>query len=240
MKRFCVNCGKETDRLVDSLCNECYLKKHEVLPLPDNIVIDYDWRSGRIRVGRPWVDRSDEVISNFIKDKALAMAKPKLLKITGLEVLLRHEGVEPNEELFAAVSFTADMDGVPIEVKKEIEVRLRRTISDASMKISSYYHEAIIQLRFLKKPTLQEGRDRLKEVLGMIASYKKKIELSHAIDTKNVPGGADILVASAKAAKHVAYQMAKKYKTAPIYSNKMIGMDDNGVTKYRHTYCIKI
>ena len=44
---------------------------------------------------------------------------------------------------------------------------------------------------------------------------------------------------AAKAAKKVATRIGRKYGIRSIYSNKMMGMNDNGTTKYRHTYCLK-
>ena len=77
------------------------------------------------------------------------------------------------------------------------------------------------------------------ELMKFLKEQKKKIELSEAVDSKNVPGGFDVMVGSAKASKIVTNRLAKKYGLRVIYSNKMIGMNDNGTTKYRHTYCIK-
>ena len=235
MDRFCVNCGKVTNSLIRGLCAECYLRKNDVLELPAEFVIDYDRRSGRVRIGRDWIELTDEVIGHMIGDKIAALAKPKKLPLSGIDVALERK----DGEILASVSFSAEVEGVPLGVKKEVRVRLHKTISDASMKIASNYHEAIIQVRFLKKPTLDEGQAKLKELLGLLREQKKKIELSEAIDTKNVRGGFDVFVGSAKAAKIVSIRMAKKYGTRPIYSNKQIGMNDNGTTKYRHTYCVK-
>jgi len=235
MKRFCVACGRETDSLIDSLCAQCYLEGKEVLAIPKNIALDYDWRSEKVRVGRLWLENNDESLKSVVADTVTALAKPKRMQISGLEVTIGRQ----NERAVAAVSFSALVEGVMLPVRSEINIILNKTISDASMKISSYYHEAIIQLRFNGKPTVEEVRSKLQELLAMISEHKKKIELSHAIDMKNVRGGVDILVGSAKAAKIVATKISRKYNVRPIYSNKMIGMNDNGTTKYRHTYCLK-
>lgn len=238
MKRFCVRCGKETEGLISSLCTDCYLQKHSVLDFPERIYVDYDRRSGRVRLGRNWIERSGKVLEEMVADKVVSLASPKKLALKDLSVSIGGGGDEGSEAI-AVVSFSTDIDGVPLPVRREIAIKFRNTISDASMKISSYYHEAIIQVRLPKKTPEQAGREKLREVLGLLREHKKKIELSEAIDTKNVRGGFDVLVGSSKAAKHVAVQLGKKYKIRPIYSNKMIGMNDNGTTKYRHTYCLK-
>ncbi len=237
MKRFCVSCGKQTGQIISSLCAECYLKKNEVLPIPVEFVIDLDNRSGRIRIGRLWVENTDAAIGNMIADKIISIAKQKKLSVSGIDITLTHDKEE--RRIIAAVNYSAELEGIILPVQKQVTVRVRKTISDASMKIASYYHEAIIQMRFIKKPTLQQGQDKMRELMKLLLDQKKKIELSEAVDTKNVPGGFDVYVGSAKAARIVTTRIARKYNLKVIYSNKMIGMNDNGVTKYRHTYCIK-
>jgi len=235
MKRFCVNCGKELDHLISSLCPECYLQKGEVLPLPEEFVIDFDSRSGRVRIGRDWVELTDQAIGEMIGDKIKSLAKPKKIPVSDIVVSLERK----DGDIFSDVSFSVVVEGVPLLVKKNVKVRLHKTISDASMRLASNYHEAIIQIRFIKKPTLEEGRAKMAELMKFLKEQKKKIELSEVVDSKNVPGGFDVMVGSAKASKIVTNRLAKKYGLRVIYSNKMIGMNDNGTTKYRHTYCIK-
>ena len=235
MKRFCVNCGKETNELIGSLCTECYLKKYEVLALPEEFVIDFDKRSGKVRIGRDWVIYTTQVIGEMIGDKILSLAKPKKIPISGIDVTIEQK----EDDLFASVLFSAEIEGVLLPIQKMVKVRLRKTISDASMKVASNYHEAIIQVRFKKKPTLADGQAKMSEVQEQLEIQRRKIELSQVVNSKNVPGGFDLFIGSAKAAKIVTNRLAKKYNLKVIYSNKMIGMNDNGTTKYRHTYCIK-
>src|SRR3989344_968031 len=144
MNRFCVRCGKQTEALIDSLCSVCYLEKHEVISLPDNIKLDFDWRSDKLRIGRNWLEKNDKVLSQFVSDSVISHAKAKRFEIAGLEIAI--EAFENNA--IAHVSFVTFVEGVKLPIKKDMNISFRKTISDASMKISSYYHEAIIQVRF--------------------------------------------------------------------------------------------
>ncbi|MBI4210380.1 MAG: hypothetical protein HY544_02645 [Candidatus Diapherotrites archaeon] len=238
-----MKCGKEIGEFVKGLCVPCFLEKGTLIELPKSITVDYDRRSGRLRSGRDWVPDSDGEVAKIVAGRILSLAAPQKLPIEGLAITVRRV----QDRIAVAVSFSTIVEGgdggvaggVSIPFSAELSVYLRKTISDASMKLSSNYHEAIMQVRFAKRPTLEEGRQKLAEVLALLKAEKRKIELSEAIDTKNVPGGFDLLIGSAKAAKKVATRMGRKYGIRPIYSNKMIGMNDNGTTKYRHTYCLK-
>lgn len=235
IKRFCVRCGKETQTLLNSLCPECYLQKNEVLDIPKTILIDFDKRSGKIRVGRDWIERSDDILQKVLSDKVLSLAKPKRLAVSDIAVSIEHV----QESAIAKVSFSALVEGINLQIEKSVTIHFHKTISDASMKISSNYHEAIIQVRFIGKVTLEQGKEKLRELASFILEHKKKIELSEIIDTKNVPGGFDVFIGSSKAAKIVATKIGRKYGIRPIYSNKLMGIGENSKEKFRHTYCLK-
>ena len=238
MKRFCVRCGKETNELVDSLCASCFSEAKEPLPLPREIVLDFDTRSGRIRVGRDWIPESDELFKDLAKKKAEKAAKDTRIPIESLKVGPERES---DSLVNALVSFDAEVQGVKLKVSKKIAIKLHKTISDASMKLSSNYHEAIIQLRFSEAKAPQEvQRGLLAEMVRFLAEQKKKIELSEAVDIKKVRGGFDLFIGSKKAAKIVSTRFARKHSTRLIVSNTLLGTDQQGKTKYRFTFCVKV
>ncbi|MCR4336049.1 MAG: 60S ribosomal export protein NMD3 [archaeon] len=233
MKRFCVKCGKETNQLINSLCKKCFLEKNKLIDLPKKIIIDVDKRTGRLRLGAAWIDESDAVLEKFIEDKVKKLIKQKI-DFDNLKVQILRE-----DSVIARVSLDALVDNVKLGLVEDIELSFRRTLSDASMKLSSNYHEAIIQVRFLEKTNKKIEQEKVEEVLAFLKEHKKKIELSAAVDIKNQVGGQDIFVGSNKAAKIVATKLARKYNTKIIYSNKLLGEDKHGKTNYRHTYCIR-
>tara|TARA_Y100000310_G_scaffold59310_1_gene54658 strand:- start:1048 stop:1755 length:708 start_codon:yes stop_codon:yes gene_type:complete len=233
MKRFCVKCGKETDQLIKSLCKDCFLEKNKLIELPKKLVIELDKRTGRVRLGKDWVEDTDAALEMFIEQKIKKLIKQKI-DFTKIEVQILRE-----DPVIARVSLGALVQGVKIDFIEDIEIYFHSTLSDASMKISSNYHEAIIQVRFEKKVDKKTEQETVNEVLSFLKEHKKKIELSEAVDIKKQRGGQDILVGSNKAAKIVSTKLARKHNTKVIYSNKLLGEDKHGKTNYRHTYCIR-
>ncbi|MFH1391840.1 MAG: NMD3-related protein [Candidatus Diapherotrites archaeon] len=233
MKRFCVKCGKKTDQLIKSLCKDCFLEKNKLIELPKKLVIELDKRTGRVRLGKDWVEDTDEALGFFIKSKIKKLIKQKI-DFTELKAQILRE-----DPVIARVSLETLVQDVKIDFVEDIELYFRSTLSDASMKISSNYHEAIIQVRFEKKVDKKIEQEKVNVVLDFLKEHKKKIELSEAVDIKKQVGGQDIFVGSNKAAKIVSTKIARKYNTKVIYSNKLLGEDKHGKTNYRHTYCIR-
>jgi len=233
MKRFCVDCGKETNHLISSLCRKCFLKKNKIVELPKKIVLELDKRTGRIRIRKSWVKDTGNALEKFIEEKIKKLVKQKI-DCTKLKVQILRE-----DPVIARVSLETLVQGVTVDFIEDIKLPFRSTLSDASMKLSSNYHEAIIQVRFEEKTDEKTEQKMVDAVLDFLKEHKKKIELSEAVDVNKQRGGQDILVGSNKAAKIVSTKIARKYNATVTYSNKLLGQDKHGKTKYRHTYCIR-
>ncbi len=235
LDRFCVKCGKETNELIRGLCVQCHLEKNTILDVPSKAMLDYDYRSGRIKVGREWIEKSSENIEGLVKGLVLKAASQKRMNVDGLMVLL-----EPHDDnINAAVSFGTEVEGVMVKLEKKINLILRKAVSDATTKLSSNYFEATIQARFPENPTQKQQRERLEEILSALKAEKKRNELAEAVAVKKSRKGFDVVVASYKAADKVTRLIAKRNRLKVIYSNSLFGIDDSGRNKYRHTYCLK-
>ncbi|MEK6958185.1 MAG: NMD3-related protein [archaeon] len=236
MKRFCVECGKETIGLVDGLCVDCYTKLRHVLDLPRSIDVDFDKRSSRVRVDGKWVGQSETAFVKLVESIVAKAAKARGVTPDNLFVELFPKG----EVTVAKVSFNAHLGKVDIFSEAQITIRPRYTISDASMKLASNYHEAIIQLRFIENIPREAQKPGLNEVLRLLKRGKEKNELSEAVAVKPERKGYDLYVGSKKAAKKVAASLARIHETKVIHSSKLIGVDQSGKTKYRDFFCVKI
>ncbi|MEM4256988.1 MAG: NMD3-related protein [Candidatus Diapherotrites archaeon] len=234
MKRFCASCGKETNDLISSLCSVCYLKNYKVVELPDKILVDVDKKTGKFRFGRYWLYPEESVIYSFLRDKLEKSLVQKKLPLLSLKVSLAYS----EKKILCNLLFETKIDNVLLQVSKDLVLVLNSTISDSSMKLSSNYHEAIIQIRFLEKHDKVQEKEKLREMLSILRKYKTKDELSEAVDIKQVKGGVDVFVGSKKAAKKVSEYLAKKYGIKIIYSNKLLGLKE-GKEYFRDYFCLK-
>lgn len=221
--------------LIQSLCVDCYLEKNKVIDFPEKMKIDLDKHSGKIRLGRLWVESTDANLQGFLFDKIATKMKAKLLPIK----FSKMEFTRGERSIQADITLDTVIEGADVTLKRKVILELASTISDASMKLSSNYHEAIIQARFDKDLTTpSQAKEKVDEILLLLFKYKKKNDLSEAVDIKKVRGGADLYVASKKYARKVVEELAKKYQTKVTYSNKLLGMKD-GHEYYRDYLCIR-
>ncbi|MCR4369269.1 MAG: 60S ribosomal export protein NMD3 [archaeon] len=238
MKRFCVKCGKQTESLIGGLCKECYTGANRLFELPKKISIQKDRRNGKIRHGRLWLANTDENIAKILKEHIMKMARPARLLPQNLSIVLSSEGHE--DLMKAEISFDVKIDDLTIPFKENVKLDFDQVLSDASMKLVSYYHEAIIQIRFEDVPLIERQREGVQEVLVALQTVRERgDDLAEAIDTKKVRGGYDLYIGSKKAAKMVARRFTKSKKAEVTYSNKLIGLDKQGKENYRHTFCIR-
>ncbi|PIN85845.1 MAG: hypothetical protein COV47_00040 [Candidatus Diapherotrites archaeon CG11_big_fil_rev_8_21_14_0_20_37_9] len=236
MKRFCVRCGKETSEMIESICVDCHIELGDLFEFLTEVAVDYDKTSERIRVFGKWLERNNSSLAEFVEKEVAKILKKQNLGYDNFSV----EFIDEKEKsVVAKVSFNVTIKGVDIGVNRGILVKFNKTVSDATMKLSSNYHEAIIQLRFNEKPSKKELEEKLNETLMLLKEQKKKIELSEAIEIRNVRGGKDLLVASNKSARIVISKLGAKFNAQTSHSNKLLGTDRHGKTQYRHTYCIR-
>jgi nonsense-mediated mRNA decay protein 3 len=82
MRRFCYKCGKQTERLIDGLCEECI----EQEMIKKVVSIEY-WicpRCGRIREGKVWKIKSlEDVLKKRLKATRIDMEKGLAETVSG-------------------------------------------------------------------------------------------------------------------------------------------------------------
>ncbi len=74
MKKFCPLCGKETDRLIDKLCDECHSKK-PVRKETKKKKVYFCVRCERIKQGNVWVHKPVEENMLVVKDVCQACSR---------------------------------------------------------------------------------------------------------------------------------------------------------------------
>ena len=110
---------------------------------------------------------------------------------------------------------------------------------DACMRLSSQYHEAIIQLR-----AKEGGRKELKKMLpilvGFVEVMHSKNSLSAVTEVSEKKEGFDLKVGSKKAAQIAVRQMKNKFNAETKSSSVLNGVDKSGNEKYRFTFLVRV
>lgn len=228
-KKFCPKCGKETDLFIGKICKECFLKNNKLFSVK-KINITQCKHCERLLSAGKWVDFSEDEIANEVASKVKILPglnDPKIF--VELQPL-------PNKNYEALIKIDGLLNNFLIEEEMACKFQLKETTCDACMKLNSDYREAIIQIRSKKE---ENENSMLELAINLLNTEKSKDDLSGTSRIEKVKNGYDLWVGSKKSAAKVVRSLSKFYGTRTIASKKLIGEDEQGKRKYRHTFCVR-
>lgn len=233
-KKFCPKCGAVEGIFIGQFCKQCYLQDHKVAELPEALVIEVCKNCGKFKWKGKWHVQETNGIRQFVESKVKldpALNNPKVLV-----------ELEPNDDgtTTADVHVNGIIGRSPINVIRTALLKPKSVLCDPCMRMSSYYHEAILQLRYPKKPTGQQRSNAVRVVEAVMRTESKRDQLAGIVDIKGARNGLDFLIGSKRAAKAAADRIAREQGTSVIRSHKVTGVERSGKEKKRYTFCVKI
>ncbi len=157
MKKFCFVCGKDTDKLIEGYCEDCYNKKFSLVSFPKDMSYIICTKCKKLKVGTGWEDMS---IEDYVK---------RLIKINGvLTKIVVGDG---------KVTVTGVLDKCKKQKEETHDVKLKK-IKAICLRCSHEaggYYEAILQIRcetsqkildFIDRRINQDSYYRVEKVRG--------------------------------------------------------------------------
>lgn len=232
-KKFCAGCGKEDVELIKGFCTDCYLKENKIFGLPPHIEVSQCKSCSRIEYRGNWFPQSRELLEKIVRSsiKLRGIAYESSSVSIGED---GHEGVPAKAEVIGRIGEK------PIALRAETLLKSAKKMCDSCMRASSYYHEAILQVRFSSAPSESQLASARREIERNLAQISEKDGLARIIDVKVDRKGADYLIGSKRAAKRAADSMARGRKGKVITSNIVTGLDSDGKTKKRFVFCVRV
>jgi len=213
---FCVECGRETEKLYDGMCIDCYIKKHNFFSIP---VIDIAIckECGAYRIGGKWY-RKD------IEERLMEYIEGKIEKEIDCDAEINIEKGE--------IICRGEFGGVEIKRRLPLKMRERHILCDRCSLKKGGYFEAVLQVR--KKNLKKE----MQEIEGII---NRKIDEMNTFISKreNRREGIDYYIGSKKAAAAAAKEIKESFNAEMKKSSSLIGMKD-GKELYRDTYMVRL
>ncbi len=231
-ENFCPLCGTKKGRFIKGLCKECFLKKYNLVEIPKTISFEQCSTCGKTKLfGKMLVPDS----------KNLALFVEKKVKIKNLADGEIHATVSLDEDggFSAKVLAKGIIDNVPLSFEKEVLLEPEIVQCDACMRLSSQYHEAIIQLR-AKEGERKELKKMLPILIGFVEVMHSKNSLSSVTEVSEIKEGFDLKVGSKKAAQIAVRQMKNKFNAETKSSSVLNGVDKSGKEKYRFTFLVRV
>lgn len=234
LEKTCPSCGKSKGAFIGSFCVQCYLKEKKVLELPEKLEIWHCKRCDKISYRGKWREQSSAIIEEIVKNSI----KPKEIENEKISMEL-----EPKEKgaTAAKIKINGEIQGKKITLEKEMLLVPKETQCDPCMRVLSYYHEGILQIRFKDNKDVERKKDSiLREIEQFLSTESKKDPLAVLIDVVGAKNGFDVLISSKKATRKIAAKLASKYNSTEKVSYSLVGLDKLGREKKRFTFCVRI
>ncbi|MEM2838701.1 MAG: NMD3-related protein [Thermoplasmata archaeon] len=232
---FCVECGRE-GKTYEGLCSECYLRKKQLIRLPEILDVMICGKCFAAHIGKHWVDSLDlEDAIRLSIENAVSSDK----NVSDVEVGLTLNERDPrNYSAHVTVSFRAGE--LTASRAFDIQVRLKKDTCQRCGKKSGHYYEAILQLRGSGESF---DRNRLERARRYFLKRMEKIssESRDAFVSKEEPihGGFDFYVSSSSVAKGLAREMGKMFGAQVKTTHSIAGRKD-GHELTRMTYLVRL
>lgn len=233
MKKFCPGCGKETENLVKGLCKDCFSKKGKAAGIPDKIELEM-CSCGRIKQRGKWKREIKRAIWDRIKLKGKVVEKSMDLR-------------KMNDHFKADVEIREVIDkGKGSTLKKEIDIKIKKSICRDCARIRGGHYEAVIQLRGSKEKVDEAVKDifekvkNSKERKGFITDIKKrKVSVERKKGEKKINFvGIDIYLGSKNLARRISKETGEKFGIKHKESYTLAGMKD-GKKFYRNKMLLR-
>ena len=209
--KFCFVCGKNTEKLIEGYCEECYNKKFRLLIVPKEITVKVCSKCNRIKYGNVWRDIEVEEI---LKDKIKILGKNVDLKIRREDNIIHID----------ARGFLKNSKK-PKEEKYDIRLKTNKVVcTDCSRRFGDYY-EAILQLRG--------------DTDGAIEFLTDNLSGESIYKIERVKNGIDVYLVDSHTANNVSKQLRKRFNAKTKKSFKLVTRKQ-GKDIYRSVFVVRI
>ena len=232
MKEFCPRCGRETGPFIRGFCQECFQEKAKLVELPESIELEHCKKCGRVKVSGQWKEQNSFVVMAMVSSKI--KGKELSVKDTDIELFQLDNG-----NTIANVKIIGSIDSTKMVVEREVLIKAKSAICDDCSRIAGSYYEATVQVRFSEKPTPELMHEKMLILEGIMKELKKKKGLAEIIKFSQDKHGFDAQIGDKKSAKIAAERMSRATGNPIKVSSTLVGLDRNGVEKYRFTFLVR-
>ena len=225
--KFCPQCGKTTDELIDSVCKECFRAGIKLID-PERMMVTLSVckHCGSYFKGREETSIEDAAVDSVTKE--LKRRYGAEIEVEALECDLSADSAT------VALDVRAKLKGVAIEQSGKIEVNFKSGICERCNRIASGYYAAIVQIRAEDRyPTDEEIANAEKIAYSALEDQEfisKELELKE---------GLDIYVSSMECGRRISRWIVAKLGGTVSESSKLYGRKD-GRNTYRVTFSVRL
>jgi len=231
--KFCPQCGRITDDLIDSLCRECFMRTIRLIE-PEAMRVSVSmcricgayFRGGetRISIEDAVVHKVTREIRRRYRDR-LGSCVVEVKRIVKDSVRRR---------AIVTVSVKAEIRGVTVEQTGEIEVDIKTGTCDRCSRIAGGYYAAIVQIRAQNRFPADDELATAVEIAQSSLSGDDFVSRQRLLKE-----GLDIYVSSMECGRRISRAIVKRLGGKFTESRRLYGRKD-GRNIYRASFAVRL
>ncbi len=233
---FCVECGKEPEKLYDGMCRECFIDKRLNPGIDDRISVDICSVCGSVRKGGKWIENPDmdSIMLEKIED---SLSIPYDVDRYSFQAEFQEE--DPSN---VKAKVSVKMLAYDINVEKVLDTKIifKKDQCKICSRIHGNYYEAILQVRPSKDKMTEEQKEtvarRVKKMVEVEMGEVRRVFLT-LFEERH--GGLDYYLSYKNVTKKLAADLARDFGGDITTSGKLAGVED-GKKVYKMTYSVRI
>jgi len=231
--KFCPQCGKITDDLIDSLCRECFMRAIRLIePEAMKVSVSMCRNCGAyFRGGETRISIEDAVVHKVTRE-----IRRRYRDRLGSCVVEVKRIVKDNvrRRAIVTVSVIAEIRGVTVEQTGEIEVDIKTGTCDRCSRIAGGYYAAIVQIRAQNRFPADDELATAVEIAQSSLSGDDFVSRQRLLKE-----GLDIYVSSMECGRRISRAIVKRLGGKFTESQRLYGRKD-GRNIYRASFVVRL
>ena len=230
--KFCPQCGKRTDDLIDSLCRECFIRTIQLIePGEMKVSVSMCKRCGAYFRGSERTSIEDAVVHTVSRE--IRRRYKNRLERCMVEV---NQIVRNSRRTRAIVTVTvrAGIRGVTVEQTGEIEVDIKTWTCNRCSRIAGGYYAAIVQIRAQNRFPADDELATAVEIAQSSLSGEEFVSRQRLLKE-----GLDIYVSSMECGRRISRAIVKRLGGNFTESRRLYGRKD-GRNIYRTSFAVRL
>jgi len=228
--KFCPRCGATDKDFYKGFCIDCYAKMNVFAEIPGKLKITKCKNCGFWLHKNMWIEDSYQHLVKILSEKVkTALFEPKF------DVDLKE-----NVAILKISGFADERKKIPINVEKEIFLGFEEKTCDSCLKFNAKNYEVKIQLR---RSELFDAL-RYKKIIDFIKRetnyHVRSDERARAFWSEEKKEGIDFLFGFRQVGDSVLREVLDNFRVKHEMSSEFLGLDRDGKSKVRVTYCLRI
>ena len=220
---FCPECGATDVEMIDGICKNCFLKKFQLLEIPENISVTICKHcNAKLEEGK-W---KDEYIP---EDEIIYRALERNISISDLA---ENEEIELEIDQMRGTIAECYVEAVATVLGEELvethtpNVKINYSACPDCSKRNAGYYEAVIQLRADDRDLKEEEINRADEIIyRTLNKQSTKDKLAYIPQVAKLKEGNDYYIGSLKSAKKIVEHLKEEFGGKTKESPRLISED---------------